>query len=745
MKDNSMDIDKALNKLIFEYKIDRYNPAYRNFVKAQELIEKVYSGLMKNYKEVVVVSDKWADIGYFCDFAGKKCRYLIVENPVLPNFGELSEFDNNECFLVASLEYRDELTTRLSERVGTVLDLYDFFEDEGIYFEQNYYEIYPSGYHNFELNAGTEEYTEFKMGVVFLNHRNRFKEAKTTSHKEKYLGRMIFDCAYNRDFLMLKECVDMYVGLGYGDSENYITFLKEVEALLLKIKWCFLERNKKDVVMYWLDALEYGDDKDVMPFLNSLDETALCMDNMYTVTPSTHPTFRTLFAKRRVIEEQSYNLKRMTKDDSRLIQELEKRGYSFACYGQWVKNEESFRANHYVYKNADFTYVFWTFLKDVMMEPEKKFFAVVHELFNTHYPYFSFGYSDKYFTPANYIPGMPREDYKQKMGRQHDEALEYVDKHLKYYADILPGNVVKLYMSDHGHTYYGRYHVVMKLHQDNITPQRYDDMISLFDFDKFILGILDNNAVDADLLGREYVIVQDSEYRHYKYILDSINSLNISERGLLGYQGIITKDDLLICYREGVTFYPENYYRRFIKNGKIVTDVRIDYLKERMSHNYVDLDSSDEFKYSRMAVNGLKKHFLRIKDEEDRKWQLINKAIANGVNTGITAIRGGGAHTEKLLMLLSGDIREKIDYVIDSNRECAASNLGAKIILPEEVSEYKIDCVIISSFVHHNEWKREFENFSKMHIVDIYEILEKEGILCKREFYFANYTREDFE
>ena len=154
-----------------------------------------------------------------------------------------------------------------------------------------------------------------------------------------------------------------------------ITFLKEVEALLLKIKRCFLERNNKDVVMYWLDALEYGDDKDVMPFLKSLDESALCMDNMYTVTPSTHPTFRTLFAKRRVIEEQSYNLKRMTKEDSRLIKELEKRGYSFVCYGHWVKNEEYFRANRYVYKNADFTYVFWTFLKDVMMEPEKKFFC----------------------------------------------------------------------------------------------------------------------------------------------------------------------------------------------------------------------------------------------------------------------------------------------------------------------------------------------------------------------------------
>lgn len=741
MKNRGMDIDKALNDLISEYRIDRYHPAYRSYVRAQELIRKIYSRLESNGKDIVIVSEKWSDIGYFCDYAEKKCRYLVVENPVLPDLGEL---DVNACFLVVSLNYRDELVAKLSEKSAMVLDLYDFFEDEGIYFEHSYYEVYPAGYHSFELNSGTDDYNELKMGVVFLNHRNRYEKAQDAAHKEKYLGEMIFDCVYNRDFLMLRECVNTYKQCGYHDSESYVAFLEKVETLLLQIKQQIAQRGQEDVVMYWLDALEYGDDN-IMPFLKSLDETALCMDHMYTVTPSTHPTFRALFAKRRVVEERSYELKTVTKADSRLIQELEKRGYSFICYGHWVKNEENFRANRYVFKNADFTYVFWTFLKDMILEPDKKFFAVIHELFNTHYPYFSFGYTDSFFVPAYYIPGMPKDDYQDRMGRQHDEALRYVDKYLKYYADMLPRNTLKIYMSDHGHTYHGRYHVVMKLQKADIAPQRCDDMMSLFDFDRLLLGILDRKEIDRDLLRKEYVIVQDSEYRHYKYILDSIDSLQISERSLLGFQGVITKEDMLICYREGVTCYPQRYYRKFIRDGKMVTNDRMEYLKSLISNKYVDLNASDEFRYSRIAINGLKKHSFKIKDEERRKWDVINRVITETVSSGTTAIRGGGIHTEILLMLLDGKTREKIQYVIDYSSKCAAANLGAAVILPDQVEEYKIDFVILSSFKHRKNWKKEFADSSVQRVVDIYEELEKEGIVCEREFYAMDYVKEDFE
>lgn len=743
MEKYRMDIDQELDQLILEYKIDRYNPAYCNFVRAKSLIKEMYIELQKVYKEIILVSDKWEDIGYFCDFAGEKCKYMFIENPVLPDLEIMSAFNGDECFLIVSLNYRDELVARLSEKVKMVLDLYDYFEDKGLFLEQNYYQIYPIGYHSFDLDQKTSDYTEFKAGVIFLNHRNRFEGTCDLSRKKKYLGKMIFDCVYNRDFLMLKECVGIYQDLDFNDSKDYVEFLEKVDALLLEIKQRMLERNVEDVVMYWLDALEYGDDSE-MPFLRSLDETALCMDNMYTVTPTTHPTFRTLFAKRRVIEEQSYNLKVVTKEDSRLIQELEKRGYSFVCYGQWVKNEKNFRANRYVYKNADFTSVFWTFLKDVMLEPEKKFFAIIHELFNTHYPYFSFGYTDKFFTSTHYIPGMPEDTQRSKLERQRKEAQRYVDKYLEFYAGLLPGNALKLYMSDHGYTYYGKFHVVMKFQQDGIVPHRYDDMMSLFDFDKLMLGILDNKMVDDSLLGSEYVIVQDSEYRHYEYILNSINNLQIFEKNLLGYQGVITKEDMLICHREGVMYYPERHYRKFVNDGKIVTNDRMEYLKKLMSNKQVDLDSSDEFKYSRMVVNGIKKHFLRVKDEEDRRWPIINRTMIEAVDHGTVAIRGGGVHTERLLMLLDGKVRERIQYVIDYDKECIASYLGVQIILPDEIEKYGVDCVVISSFKYREIWKKEFESDAGLRVVDIYEELEKEGISSVRDFFYMNYIREDF-
>lgn len=738
-----MDIDEELDRLIFKYKIDRYNPSYSSFVEAKLLIKEIYGRLKKKYEEIIIVSEKWEDFGFFCDFADDRCKYLAIENPVQPDLESVSASENGACFLVISLNYRDELVTRLSEKVKTVLDLYDFFEDNGIYFKQSFYEIYPYGYHEFELDQKTNDYREFKAGVVFLNHRNRFEETSDPSRKEKYLGEMIFDCVYNRDFLTLKECVRTYQEMGFKDADKYVEFLDEVETLLSKIRRCMQERHKEDVVMYWLDALEYGDDN-LMPFLKSLDETAICMDNMYTVTPTTHPTFRALFAKRRVIEEESYYLRKTTREDSRLIQELEKRGYSFGCYGQWVKNEEDFRALRYVHKNADITCVFWAFLKDVMLEPEKKFFAVIHELFNTHYPYFLFGYTGKYFTPAHYVAGLSGNDYRDPMKRQHWEAFSYVDKYLDYYNDFLPGYALKMYMSDHGHTHYGRYHVVMKVQQDGIEPHRYDDMVSFFDFDKFILGLIDNKEVDKDLLGGEYVIIQDSEYRHHKYILDSIKNLRMDENSLLGYQGVITKEDMLVCHREGVSFYPQTHYRKFVNDGKIVTESRIEYLKTLMSSKQVDLESSDEFKYSRMSVNGMKKHLFRVKDAEEKKWQVISSTMREAVSHGTTAVRGGGTHTERLLMLLDGEVREQIKYVIDGNKECEASYLGVKIISLEELEEYGVESVIISSFKYRDNWRKELEGRSGLHIVDIYGELEKAGIVCDREFYEMKYMPEDF-
>lgn len=86
---------------------------------------------------------------------------------------------------------------------------------------------------------------------------------------------------------------------------------------------------------------------------------------------------------------------------------------------------------------------------------------------------------------------------------------------------------------------------------------------------------------------------------------------------------------------------------------------------------------------------------------------MISSTMRAAVSHGTTAVRGGGIHTERLQMFLDGDVREQINYVIDGNRECEASYLGVKVISLDELEEYGVEVVVVSSFKYREDWKKE--------------------------------------
>lgn len=740
----TMNIDDEFNKLIFNFKVDRHNPTYRKYVQAQEIIRRLYQEISEKYGKVILVSEKMEDINFFFEFSGYKFEYLLIKNPVKPEPDEFKKYTSTDCFLVVSINYRDELIEKLFEQFDIVLDLYDYFEDEGLYFEQSYYQIYPSGYHDFGMTQKTDEYQDFSMSVIYLNHRNRFNNARNEKLKRKYLEEMIFDCTYVKDFISLRKCIDLYLKIDPIAAREYISFMDEVEKLLGLIRNFLHGREQRDIVMYWLDALEYGEDSD-MPFLKSLDNQAICFENLYTVTPYTHPVFRLLFAKQRVVEDDSYKIGTVTRADSRLIQDLEERGYTFRCYGAWTRAEEAFCANYCIPANMDFSYVCWCFLKDITADPEKKYFAVLHELYTTHFPYISFGFTGIKYPPTYALPGMQEFDSDKKQRQeQQREARAYIDRQLEFYNGLFPNNTYKLYMSDHGHTFFGRFHVIMKIQQRSLRNVHLYDLMSLYDFDKIILGVLDRNCVDNTELGRDYVMIQDTEYRHHKFILSSINNLDISDTTLIGYQGVITKEDMLIRYREGVVYYTPEYYRKFINDDLMVTDARLNQLRSLVSNKYVDVEMSELFCYSKMVLDGMKRCMFRTKQAEDKKWNIIYNVISNALDNDVVAIRGGGEHTLRLLMCFDEGIRRKIKYVIDRDIDCDASRLGMEVIQIEQIYKYGVDCVVISSFRHRESWKEELDNYKGIKIVDIYVELERQGIVCEKEFWMMDYKKEDF-
>lgn len=111
----------------------------------------------------------------------------------------------------------------------------------------------------------------------------------------------------------------------------------------------------------------------------------------------------------------------------------------------------------------------------------------------------------------------------------------------------------------------------------------------------------------------------------------------------------------------------------------------------------------------------------------------------------IIAIRGGGIHTIELLNAI-GSIGERISYIIDRDKSSAAFFKGFKVIPPDDIAHIKIDVLIISSLTYREEFKKEaLEYPQEVEIIDVYDLLEAEGIFLDKGFYELNYLECDFE
>ena len=73
--------------------------------------------------------------------------------------------------------------------------------------------------------------------------------------------------------------------------------------------------------------------------------------------------------------------------------------------------------------------------------------------------------------------------------------------------------------------------------------------------------------------------------------------------------------------------------------------------------------------------------------------------------------------------------------------------MGIKVIQPEDLPNEKPDYIIVSSYDNGKQWKEELvkQEYNRMAtILEIYEELEKEHVICKKEFYKKDYIEQNF-
>lgn len=734
-----MNFNEKLNELIFKYDIDRHCSNYRKYIKAIALAKYVYSSMEhwgEARKEILLVGIDETDIRAFLAAIGSN------GNCQVKYYDDMDNIEPDTNVLLVSYYKKDEIVVKLLERNVNVISLYDYFEENGLEFSHNFYDVYNEQYWNGKHNEWAYEYERIDVYRIYFYHRRRYELEEKIEQKKMYLEKMIFDCTYAKDFLTLKENIDEYLLEFENYAKQYVMFYQEIQGLLGELKEALEARETEDCILFWLDALEYGMDG-IMPFLKGLDGKALVFDKAFTVTAYTSPTFLTLLTGKLQIEDETYLINQISDKDNILVRELKKRGYSFKYYGNDFYHllDSSLLSSHFYRTNFyPVTQLYWDVLTDIIdVTGEENSFYILHEAFQTHSPYISFGLKGK-----KYLTN--RRDFWQSaqiVKEQQIESRQYVDRQLAFWSNILPDRMYKIYMSDHGAGTIGKFHTIMKVQQKEICPGICNRLFSYADFISVVLQLFDNHAIDENVLSGEYALIQEVAWYNKSRVLEIVSDKWHWSKYpdiYLGYQGVVTGEDILICYENGF-----EYYQKHRNDYKMVTDSRLDYLRDLVSKKRPDYFHENKFKYTRVLIAAEQRRAERTRDIQMKKRGVIENIFDSLQNTEVLALRGGGFHTLHLLMPLKESLRNKVKYIIDGNRDCIGGKMGIEVITLDEMLQKGVTTVLISTYQYLCEWEQELQSYEGIRIINIYRILEEHGLSCEMEACFEKFIDEDFD
>lgn len=735
-----MDINVMLTELIHTYCVDELMPNFYPCSKAIGIAKELY----EQFEKVVIVGTKQTDLLWFQTNICDKSDESLLFSEENPDKDLLKYKRQGFMFLVVSYYGRDEVMVRLLACDCQAVCLYDIFEKNHLFFRGDFYDIYGEEY--IKKNSGdlSRDFNDFDINKIFFYHRRRYELATTLEDRKTALKKMIFDSVYAKDFLTLKKYIAIFSEQSsLEEGERYFLFYSEIEKLLLLIKDALRNRNKEDCIIFWLDALEYGEDMD-MPFLREVNDSALVFSDMYTVMPWTRPTFKAMFAKKRIIEEESWKIGKIGKENSSLICGLKQRNYKFLYYGPTDFTEQECTAKHLYGYGSSATQIYWDAISDILMNDEETFFCVLHELLHTHSPYISMGLQGDQYDCRLSRMAVWRPDEKLAV-KQMAESRKWIDEQLAFWGGLLPEEMFKIYLSDHGHTFFEKHHCILKIQQKYLKPGVCKELFSWYDFDRLIFAVLDSGSVDESRVDNRFCMIQSVEYYDKDSILAYLNKLRRKEISsspvfLPGYQGVVTREEMFIHYNNGIEFYQKKQ-----NDGCMVTDERLDYLRGITSKKCVDIAKEEKFKYSYLAYQVTQRCKERTKVQQEKKKDIIKRIFEQTEDGKVLALRGGGMHSLYLMMLLEEKLRKKVSYVIDKDPECFAGKLGIKVITVEQAAVLPLDKVLLSSFEYRQEWKEECQQKLQAEVIDPYELLEQQGIYCREEFYHLEYEKEDFD
>lgn len=718
-----MNIEQEYTKIINDYDVFACYPQLKKWEMAERLIANWIREHVRYESVICVGTDETdlANIRHLVDQEKAYYQYVLCKNADVQNLSEIS-WKSIDCALIVSLHGGAEISNYLREQGIRFESIYEYFERNGLVFEDEYYRLSTGNIEGFsDIVAGVifpgQEGWRNNIIAEFLCQKEKYKSEQDCQKRKLFLERQLVLAIYMKNFVVAQNIIREAEKQQLELEEKYVHAWDQMSRLLDRIKEELRKRKEEDIVVNWIDALGYGDGMD-MSYLQSQIKTGVEFTNAFTVTPYTNPTLRTILNEKKDIDDLGYKDSQINRE-SRLIAYLQKQGYRIKVISGAFKglDKEIFcRTRQGVYSPC--SEVLWDVWKNLLSE-SKKIFMIAHILTETHVPNWS----------TKLERGKINDGYRS--GRQE------VDEQLQFYLSCLNDHAVKIYMSDHGHAQ--DFHVYLVVNTGNIKPAKVNGMYSLVDFHKLIEQLVEKKNISEDVLTREYVEVQNMDHYNPKVIKDLIRNKKMLERGLFGYRGIVDKQYVYVHYNTGKEWLvrrDEIVYEPHLQSeaDDVCDQSLLPYYRRLAGENPPHFYDDPKFRYCKY-IYVLYDNFAKQKNP---CFDLLNQLVEPYEDNSI-AIRLGGPASVETYFWLTEQNRKKIYGIIDNYSKCVCSRIkNMRILSLEEAFKHKeIKAVMLASYKNASMLRKEAEQYpSNIKILDIYDYFEKNG--CKMEHHFSD-------
>jgi len=493
-----------------------------------------------------------------------------------------SKLKDMDCDYVipTSYTYRNDILKELRSYDGHVIDIYQLLSEHEIELRGPIY-IYQAG-------------MPLMLNYFYLN----YLKARGKFQKEKALRDFLQAAVENKDFTMISKAYEENGGTN-GQYPILIETWKKAQRLLEAIQAKVNERQQKDIIVFWTDAISYFD-LDDMPGIRGKEEEGCFFERFYSSAPWTHPVMQAIFQKLLPIDGFPDTQKRISRLNSSLIQYLEDKGYEFrwVSYDCWSMDGE-YVVSHQIKDRMSNSVVWWYGLQS-LLRSNKPCFYIFHFLAEGHEPMLAPDLVKFDLSRPN-----PFEKNSQSM-TQRKTVLAYLDHCLMLYNQIFKSKD-QIFFSDHGGYWCNlpiwsenQLHVYCLILGDNVPARRIQKFCSHENFEKLVRWLVEPKKYSLDEALSAEAITQDVDY--YGEALVN-NAIAFFKKGYplsgISFRCIHTGN-----YKYVINALGEEQFYIINEDGtETLTSLEDDALRTELRNKcgiyFIDIRKHDKFKYSR--------------------------------------------------------------------------------------------------------------------------------------------------